>query len=1675
MEGPGLLMVLVLLAISSHVTATRLFVVAPNMFNIGEMETVSVLVTGLNKKTPVTLTVRTPGTNAVHYNAVSAQLDPNKQKILQVRVNGALLGEVDDNGRQYVKLRAQCPDINFDKETHILVSRRTGTVFLQTDKPIYSPGQSVIIRVFALDEQRLGTDMPIRVQLKNPQGIITTREVGNTQKGYFMLKHTLSDRPLQGNWTVLADYGENFSQSREVKIEVKKYVLPHFHVRVLDLPEYIDSNTQQLSGRVVARYSFAAPVVGMAKVMMRVVRDGEATYLTVKRTALMFGEGQFSLSRQELEGDGAIPTLIGEGARLQVEATVTETSTGIRESVVTPGCPFTDSPYRVTFDGTSASFMPGLPFGVYMRVQHINGLPAAEKTLHVTAVDSRGRPLQVDQDNNENLDPVTDKGGRHLHYFTVSNAASPITIKVKVQGDAGESRLVVPVTSMAEYMLVRPRDKAILTPGRPAYFEADLTERKNMEQLQYMLVSGGRILDVAEERNKDSHYITFSRHVDFSMTPSVRLVAWYFTKRGQLVSASTTLPVETKCKTEAHVGRMDRKDGLTNPIKPLDQFRLAFRGPIGAKVAVMAVDKSIYFLNNRSQLTRKTFFDEFMTRDLGCAAGGGMNATDVFHLAGLAVLSNSDRTPHREQEKCRSEVRSRRKRSANNEGEGPADSVCCDAGNGFAANLTNIPHNLHEMRTTCYRASNQTRLNYRECRNTFVRCCVKRLVARYESSQEHGRSDNDLGDSESDEFLEDEKQVTPREDFPESWMIFSDLTLPRSGQLTKEYTLPGTVTTWVIQAVTMSDTEGMCVATPFEQVVKKDLFVRLHLPHTAVQGEQIELAATVYKLTPGDTRIKVGLLGREGSCSDAPVNALSSQILRVQGSNSVTARWPYVPMETGELPVTVKLFSQFSSPDIVTKTLKVVPSGDLVVAPILQITQDPSGRLSTVRQWAGRAGAHSYTALKDTTTKVQINTLKLRLPAEALADTAIVKFSLIGDVMTPVVEGLAHGVEAHLHKAGGCGEQTMARVGPTVFAAEYLRRANLLTPALEADAVNKIKQGVNHMLRYRKPDGSFSVWTTHPSNVWLTAFALKTFVQARTFTDQVDEGMLRSGFAWLMTQNTAVGLFDKVGLVHHRNMAGGTKGQLSTTAYVYIAMMEAGIYQQHTAELDPAMNHLAVSAQTENDPYTLAIVSYALAKRNHTQAAAINRRLLSKARVLPGTQPPQMYWPTTGLPQPLGSELEVETAGYAVLAQLAVGHVTGSNAIVEWLIRQRYGGPVFKSTQSTVVSLQALSLYSSMARRDDLRMKCRLTSIQDNRLIKQMELTHANRLVQQTVEVTDQLGEDLTLRCEGEGILHAAIETSYYSTKTNDDLCAFNITAAASSKNIAGTSSFGIRVCTRLRDASNQLAMPMIDVGIGSGFIPVNRTLQLVLNTPEVDFFEVNDRSVVFYLNKIPSTKDLCLDFDVKEEVKVENVRPVPVKVYAYYEPDKLHCRKFYDPTGGDDSMLHVSCDKERGYCKCLENACPPCYGYDAASAKPLKTKKLLINAACGPDSTFDYVFKARLVRMEDVGGELKLTMMITSVAKEGTEHRDDLEGEERTFFAPTKCKSCRYEEGKNYIIMGEDAKSVKDGDPEYHISPQSYLLRLYTRSEGRTWEMRSINRAHKQFLDHIKEKNCST
>ena len=75
---------------------------------------------------------------------------------------------------------------------------------------------------------------------------------------------------------------------------------------------------------------------------------------------------------------------------------------------------------------------------------------------------------------------------------------------------------------------------------------------------------------------------------------------------------------------------------------------------------------------------------------------------------------------------------------------------------------------------------------------------------------------------------------------------FNDWCLFRSVTLKKDVTLRDSFTSWTFQGVHMSEAWGMCIAEPLSLTTFTDFFIQLHLPYSAVMGEQTEVKATLY-------------------------------------------------------------------------------------------------------------------------------------------------------------------------------------------------------------------------------------------------------------------------------------------------------------------------------------------------------------------------------------------------------------------------------------------------------------------------------------------------------------------------------------------------------------------------------------------------------------------------------------------------------------------------------------------------------------------------------------------------------------------------------------------------------------------------------------------------------------
>jgi len=138
--------------------------------------------------------------------------------------------------------------------------------------------------------------------------------------------------------------------------------------------------------------------------------------------------------------------------------------------------------------------------------------------------------------------------------------------------------------------------------------------------------------------------------------------------------------------------------------------------------------------------------------------------------------------------------------------------------------------------------------------------------------------------------------------------------------------------------------------------------------------------------------------------------------------------------------------------------------------------------------------------------------------------------ALTGNVLSQTIDGL----EGLLQMPFGCGEQNMILFAPNVFVMRYLKETGQVKPEIMAKAEKLMLTGYQRELTYRRGDGSFSAFGAQDAegSLWLTAFVLKTFAQARGLIF-VDESVLQTARDWITGHQRPDGSFEPIGFVHH--------------------------------------------------------------------------------------------------------------------------------------------------------------------------------------------------------------------------------------------------------------------------------------------------------------------------------------------------------------------------------------------------------------------------------------------------------------------------------------------------------------------------------------------------------------
>ena len=500
-----------------------------------------------------------------------------------------------------------------------------GTVlFLETDKPIYKPGQDIHVRVLQLDPELKPLPGDVTVEVQDAKGIKVYREeVRSDDFGMASLTMPLSAEPNLGVWKVTAHSGE---QETQIDVRVERYVLPKYEVDV-SLPKEWVLAGEPIIGTVSAEYSFGKPVRGEVEIVA-------SRYVGVWEEFATFTEeidGTSSFELPPAQYAAGVPGSGGQG-NLTLDVTVRERSTGYVEST-TLLLTVAPSPVRVRLIPESPSFKPSLPFTLLLVTETPDNRPVERDVLvDISYLDEVLEPIFTERR------VVSTVAGKALFFIDPPRGSVAVTLQAYSGGAYASLTLEASYSPSGSFIHVEQTSTGLLEVGDQARFRVRSTSAGR--NFYYEVVSRGKVVFSEVSNSPD---ISFG--LTPIMAPTSRLVVYQILPSNEVAADYIPFNVAARYPMEVEVdfGRDEASPGEAVDIDVTTQ------GP--AKVGLAAVDRSVFILSE-NRLNLQQVFAELerlymqpqvelheARRPIEVTTRG---ARDTLQDAGLVVMSNME-------------------------------------------------------------------------------------------------------------------------------------------------------------------------------------------------------------------------------------------------------------------------------------------------------------------------------------------------------------------------------------------------------------------------------------------------------------------------------------------------------------------------------------------------------------------------------------------------------------------------------------------------------------------------------------------------------------------------------------------------------------------------------------------------------------------------------------------------------------------------------------------------------------------------------------------------------------------------------------------------------------------------------------------------------------------------
>ncbi|XP_055840284.1 CD109 antigen isoform X8 [Episyrphus balteatus] len=1023
--------------------------------------------------------------------------------------------------------------IEFKNTTKLNFAAEQVSIYVQTDKATYKPGDKVQYRVLVLDKNTRPAkiDGPVKISINDgARNLIKQLNDVELTKGVYSGELQLSEFPVLGSWNIEVS-ADGTTETKN--FEVDKYVLPKFEVMV-EAPKDVAIADGKFSVTVRSKYTFGKPVKGSAVVS---VKPSYYSYgdnneqPTAEKTVKIDGKGrvEFDISKDlKLDKERYTPPLT-------ILAIVEEELTGLKQNS-TGTVNLHREKYQIEGIDTPYTYYPGKPVTIKLVVKNLDGSPVQDTknpvTLTVSPPDYWYRhPIPIEMvaassssdgetptttipppPKSQNYTAILDKNGMAEIEISLPDDKSSTYYSVKANYLDSNSY----ITSLSKFEKVdTPIDESLkLTvqtknPALGKDVSIKVQNGKPIPYFVYTIVGRGDIvqselIEVPENRN----YHVFKITPTFQMIPQAKIFIHYVTGTDFNYAEETINFAKDFQNSISIEAPIETKPGADVEIK--------VNTDPNSYVGLLGVDQSVLLLKSGNDLKKDQIFQDMSRFDSSTPWSFGYGQYPGTQ-AGVVTMTNANHVFHQRQLfriSLRGRVNMRQR--------------------------INVPFSMD---------------------NDDVPPTIRPLSTKMRTKTSSGT-----------------KLLKSRKLFSENW-IFDKFKNTDGNGITLSKKVPDTITSWVLTGFSLNPETGLAITDEATKMkVFQPFFISTNLPYSVKRGEVIAIPVVIFNYLDKnlDAEITMDNSDHEYSFAEATNEVTESasddvkrtKTLSVPSNSGQSVSFMIRTNKVGPLSLKISAISPIAG-DAIQQTLKVEPEG--------------------VTKYVNKAVFMNLGDEKEKSAKVDVD-----IPENAVEDSEYVELSVVGDLLGPTIKNLDKlirmpygcGEQNMVNFVPNILVLKYLTATKQLTPAVEEKAKKFLEIGYQRELQYKHDDG--SYSAFGKSDKSGSTW--------LTAYVVKSFHQAIPFTD-IDPKIIEAGLKFLADNQLPSGEFPEVGKVIDSSHSGGSIGLSAYVLLAFLENVESADQYKDVIEKGSSFLEKELASSDDQYSLSIAAQAFLLGKR----------------------------------------------------------------------------------------------------------------------------------------------------------------------------------------------------------------------------------------------------------------------------------------------------------------------------------------------------------------------------------------------------------------------------------------------------------------------------------------------